>query len=68
MNTEIEGVKDMIEFKAGNVLSIPFSDYSFDVVTSSSVINNLHRANYKIKAFKKIFTVLWPGGKFWSYT
>jgi len=40
-NAEIEGVSDRVEFRTGNVLSIPFPDNSFDVVTSSSVLNNL---------------------------
>lgn len=64
MNAEIEGVNDRVEFKAGNVLSTPFPDNSFDVVTSSSVINNLHGDYNKIKALKEIFRVLRPGGKF----
>jgi SAM-dependent methyltransferase len=64
MNAEIEGVKDTIEFKAGNVLSIPFPDNSFDVVTASSVINNLRGDADKISAFKEVFRVLRPGGRF----
>ena len=63
-NAMIEGVSDRVEFKTGNVLSIPFSDNSFDVVTSSSVINNLHGDSEKLKALEEIFRVLRPGGKF----
>ena len=63
-NAQIEGVRDRVEFKTGNVLSIPFSDNSFDVVTSSSVINNLHGDAEKLKAFGEIFRVLRPGGRF----
>ncbi len=63
-NAQIEGVLDRVEFETGNVLSIPFADNLFDVVTSSSVINNLHGDSEKIRAFEEIFRVLRPGGKF----
>lgn len=63
-NAEIEGVHDRVEFETGNVLSIPFPDNSFDVVTSSSVINNLHGDSEKLKALEEIFRVLRPGGRF----
>ena len=63
-NAQIEGVRDRVEFKTGNVLSIPFPDNSFDVVTSSSVINNLHGDSEKLKALEEIFRVLRSGGRF----
>ena len=63
-NAEIEGVRDKVEFKTGNILSIPFPDGSFDVVTCSSVVNNLHTEADKLKALKEIFRVLKPGSKF----
>ena len=63
-NAQIEGVRDKVEFKTGNVLSIPFPDNSFDVVTSSSVINNLHGDSEKLKALEEIFRVLRSGGRF----
>jgi ubiquinone/menaquinone biosynthesis C-methylase UbiE len=63
-NAEIEGVRDKVEFKTGNILSIPFPDSSFDVVTCSSVVNNLHTNGEKFGALKEIFRVLKPGGTF----
>ena len=63
-NAQIECVRDRVEFQTGNVLAIPFPNNSFDLVTSSSVINNLHGDSKKLKAFKEIFRVLRPGGKF----
>ena len=63
-NAQIEGVRDRVEFKTGNILSIPFPDNSFDVVTSSSVINNLHGDSEKLKALEEILRVLRPGGRF----
>ena len=63
-NAKLEGVRDKVEFKTGNVLNLEFEDNSFDVVTSSSVINNLHSESQKLVALKEIFRVLRPEGKF----
>jgi ubiquinone/menaquinone biosynthesis C-methylase UbiE len=62
-NAEIEGVKDKVEFKRGNVLEIPFDDNIFDIVTCSSVLNNLPGEEKRIKALKEIFRVLKTRGK-----
>jgi ubiquinone/menaquinone biosynthesis C-methylase UbiE len=63
-NAKLEGVLDKVEFKTANVLSLPFPNNSFDLVTSSSVINNLHDDAEKLKALAEVFRVLRPGGKF----
>ena len=63
-NAKIEGVLDKVEFRTGNVLALPFPDDSFDLVTSSSVINNLHGGAEKSKALAEIVRVLRPSGKF----
>lgn len=63
-NAEIEGVREKVEFKYGNVLEIPFPDNTFDLVTCSSVLNNLNGDNRKIKALSGIRRVLKPRGKF----
>jgi ubiquinone/menaquinone biosynthesis C-methylase UbiE len=63
-NAEIEGVRDKVEFKSGNVLTLDFSDNSFDLVTSSSVLNNLSGDDQKVQAMKEIYRVLKPGGTF----
>lgn len=62
-NAEIEGVKIKVDFKFGNVLEIPFNDDIFDIVTCSSVLNNLPGEKNRVKALKEIFRVLKPGGK-----
>jgi ubiquinone/menaquinone biosynthesis C-methylase UbiE len=62
-NAEIEGVRDKVEFKFGNVLEIPFSNDIFDIVTCSSVLNNLSGEKKRIKALEEIFRVMKPGGK-----
>jgi SAM-dependent methyltransferase len=43
---------------------MPFPDGSFDLVTSSSVLNNLQGDSSKIKFFHEILRVLRPGGRF----
>jgi len=63
-NARIEGVRDKVEFKYGDVLSIPFADNSFDVVTAQSVLNNLHNKRNKSRALTEIRRVLRPRGKF----
>ena len=63
-NAKIEGVRDRVEFKTGNVLNLQFPDNHFDLVTSSSVINNLHSKADKMKALKEIYRVLKTGGIF----
>jgi len=62
-NAEIEGVKDKVEFRFGNVTEIPFDDCVFDVVTCSSVLNNLRGEKNRIKALREILRVLKPRGK-----
>jgi arsenite methyltransferase len=62
-NAEIEGVKAKVEFKFGNVLEIPFDNDVFDIVTCSSVLNNLRGEKNRVKALKEIFRVLKPKGK-----
>ena len=62
-NAEIEDVKEKVEFKFGNVLEIPFNDDVFDIVTCSSVLNNLPGEEKRIKALKEILRVLKPKGK-----
>lgn len=62
-NAEIEGVKDKFEFKFGNVLEIPFDDEVFDIITCSSVLNNLRGEKKRIRAMKEIFRVIKPKGK-----
>jgi len=63
-NARIEGVKDKVEFKYGNILDIPFIGNSFNLVTAQSVLNNLHGIMDKSKALTEIRRVLEPRGKF----
>jgi SAM-dependent methyltransferase len=63
-NAEIEGVQDKVEFRSGDVLQLDFDDNTFDLVTGSSVLNNLAGDEKKLKAMKEIYRVLKPGGTF----
>ena len=64
INAEIEGVKEKVEFKYGNIFKIPFPDNTFDLVTCSSVLNNLRGNAKKLRALSEIYRVLKPGGRF----
>jgi ubiquinone/menaquinone biosynthesis C-methylase UbiE len=63
-NAKIEGVRDKVEFKYGDVLNMPFTNNYFDIVTAQSVLNNLHGEADKSKALMEIHRVLKPIGKF----
>lgn len=63
-NARIEGVADKVVFKYGNVLSIPFEDNTFDIVTAGSVLHELHGYENQLKAVQEIHRVLKPSGKF----
>jgi SAM-dependent methyltransferase len=63
-NAEIEGVRDRVDFKTGNVLDIPFPDSSFDLVTASTVLLALWSREARLKALTEMHRVLRPGGRF----
>jgi SAM-dependent methyltransferase len=52
---------DNVEFKLGEIESLPLSENTVDVVISNCVLNLVPD---KAKAFKEIFRVLKPGGHF----
>lgn len=66
-NAEIEGVFDKTEFKHGNILKLEFPDNIFDIITSSSVLHDVHGDKNKEEAMKEIFRVLKPGGRFIAF-
>jgi len=61
-NAKLEGVGDRVEIKSGNLLDIPYPDNTVDVVTSSSVLHDLHGDSDKLKAVEEIARVLKTGG------
>jgi len=66
-NAKIEKVFDKTEFKHGNLLKLEFPDNEFDIVTSGSVLHDVHGDKNKEMAMKEIFRVLKPGGKFIAF-
>jgi SAM-dependent methyltransferase len=62
-NAEIEGVKDYVEIKDGDMRKIPFGEDSFDTVVASLSIHNIYTAEGRNKAIQEIERVLKPGGK-----
>ena len=65
-NAKLEGVADRVSFKQGNLLKILFPDNSFDLVTASSVLHELHSDELRFQALHEIMRVLKPNGKFIS--
>jgi SAM-dependent methyltransferase len=63
-NAQLEGVQEKVEFRTADVRELPFPDNSIDLVTASSVINNLKGEGDRLKALKEIYRVLRPGGRF----
>lgn len=63
-NAELEGVRDRVELKTGNVLDIPFPDNTFDLVTSGGVLLAFWSDRDRLKALSEIHRVLRPGGRF----
>lgn len=63
-NAQLEGVREKVEFRTADVRELPFPDNSFDLVTASSVINNLKGEGKRLKALQEIYRVLLPGGRF----
>jgi ubiquinone/menaquinone biosynthesis C-methylase UbiE len=64
MNAYLEGVGNRVEIRHGNALQIPYPDNTFDLVTSSSVLHDIHNDMDKKKAVQEVHRVLKSGGIF----
>ena len=62
-NALAEGVSDRIELHTSDIQSLPFEDESFDLVTSSLVIHNIHQRGGREQAIMEAVRVLRPGGR-----
>ena len=60
-NAEIEGVRDRVEFRNGDVFDLSFKDKYFDKVYAIHVIEHVLEIK---KVFQEVCRVLKPGGKF----
>ena len=57
------GVADLVEYRAIDVLDIPYGEGTFDVVAFKSVVGDLGEKEKQRKAFGEIYRVLKPGGR-----
>jgi len=62
-NAELEGVRDRVELRDGDMLRLPFDDASIGVVVSSLAIHNVSTSADRMRAVAEIVRVLEPGGR-----
>lgn len=60
-----EVVSSEIRLFEGDFRSIPFEESSYDVIIAAAVLHHLRDDADWENAFRKIFTLLRPGGSFW---
>ena len=58
----IEGVRDLIEVKTADMRSLPFTDETFEVVTSTWAVHNLEDVTDRQKAIVEMVRVLKKNG------
>lgn len=63
-NAEIEGVRDRVEFRNGDVFDLSFKDKYFDVVICVGLITSFPDDEKKIKALEELHRVLKTNGTF----
>jgi ubiquinone/menaquinone biosynthesis C-methylase UbiE len=61
-NVTIEGVKDKVEIKNENAVSMSFADNTFDIVISNLCLHNIYNKEERKKACDEISRVLKKGG------
>jgi arsenite methyltransferase len=61
-NARIEGVLDKVEVRTADMRRLPFSDGSFDVVTSHWAVHNVESPADRLQALSEMVRVLRPGG------
>lgn len=61
-NAELEGVRDRVEIRTGDMRKLPCEDASFDVIVSSMAIHNVPDASGRAQALDEIARVLKPDG------
>jgi len=62
-NLAANGVADRVELVTGNMTKLPFDDASFDLVTASLAIHNIHAPGGREAALREALRVLRPGGR-----
>jgi len=62
-NLTANGVADRVELVTGDMTALPFPDASFDLVTASLAIHNIHAPGGREAALREALRVLRPGGR-----
>lgn len=62
-NAAAAGVSDRVEVRTADMTDLPFTDASFDVVTSAMAIHNIHSPELRYRAVDEAMRVLRPGGQ-----
>lgn len=62
-NARAAGVGDSVRVMSADARSLPFEDRSFDVVTSSTVIHNIHSKQEQNRVVREMARVCRPGGR-----
>jgi ubiquinone/menaquinone biosynthesis C-methylase UbiE len=62
-NAAAAGVADRVGVHTADMTALPFSDASFDVVTSAMAIHNIRSAEGRYRAVDEAMRVLRPGGQ-----
>ena len=56
-------LKDKVQIYKGNIVNLPFSDQSYDIVTASLVIHNIKNKQSQVKVIQEACRVLKSKGK-----
>jgi ubiquinone/menaquinone biosynthesis C-methylase UbiE len=62
-NARANGVAERLTLLTGDITELPFPDSSFDLVTSSLAIHNIHSASGRQAAVSEAWRCLAPGGR-----
>ncbi len=62
-NAEANRVDDRITFATGDMTELPYPDGSFELVTASLSIHNIHSSQGRAQAVREAWRVLAPGGR-----
>lgn len=62
-NIDRNDIADRVTLITGDMTGLPFADASFDLVTASLAIHNVHRQGGRADALQEALRVLAPGGR-----
>jgi ubiquinone/menaquinone biosynthesis C-methylase UbiE len=63
-NSELEGVRDRVEFRYADAFQLPFDDEFFDVVTCAGLLTSFRSDQEKLKSIREMRRVLKTNGVF----